>query len=181
MQSSEIGAPATAQKLLKALRGLAAGLPGAEEYVMVHHPAFRVGKKPFVIVGMDREPTISINLGVDVQRELLDDPRFSRTPYIGQHGWVTVTYGELKTEEVNRLLEGSWARVASKKHLAARSSVGAAARKPAKKTAKPTKAAPPKTKVAKTPKATPPKAKVAKTPKTALPKTKTKPKKATKR
>lgn len=36
-------------ELLGLLRRLCAKLPGAEEYVMVHHPAFRVGKKPFAI------------------------------------------------------------------------------------------------------------------------------------
>lgn len=104
---------------LGALRRLASTLPGAEEYVMVHHPAFRVGKKPFAIVGMDQAPTVSINLGPEAQVDLLTDERFSRTHYIGQHGWVTVDYGRLSAGEVASLVEGSWQRVASKKHLAA--------------------------------------------------------------
>ena len=31
--------------LLDVLRNVCTKLPGAEEYVMVHHPAFRVGKR----------------------------------------------------------------------------------------------------------------------------------------
>lgn len=116
---------------LSTLRKLAAALPGAEEYVMVHHPAFRVGKKPFAIVGMDRAPTVSINLGPEAQADLLTDERFSRTHYIGQHGWVTVDYGRLRAGEVASLVEGSWQRVAGKKHLAAHAGPGALAREEA--------------------------------------------------
>lgn len=113
---------------LSTLRKLASALPGAEEYVMVHHPAFRVGKKPFAIVGMDQAPTVSINLGPEAQADLLTDERFSRTHYIGQHGWVTVDYGRLRAGEVASLVEGSWQRVAGKKHLAAHAGPSALSR-----------------------------------------------------
>jgi hypothetical protein len=39
--------PDAEQRLLTVLREICAQLPLAEEYLMVHHPAFRVGKKPF--------------------------------------------------------------------------------------------------------------------------------------
>ena len=108
-------------KLMKALREIAAKLSGAEEYVMVHHPAFRVGKKPFAIAGMDHETrgaTVSINWGPDAQRQFLDDERFARTPYIGQHGWVTVAHAALNRGELQALVTESWKRIAGKKHLA---------------------------------------------------------------
>lgn len=104
-----------------ALRRICAKLPAAEEYVMVHHPAFRVGKKPFAIAGMQqatRGATLSINLGADMQHQLLDDARFTKTPYIGQHGWVTIAYGDLAEGELAALVVGSFRRVASKKQLA---------------------------------------------------------------
>lgn len=107
--------------LLGVLRELCAKLPGSEEYVMVHHPAFRVGKKPFVIAGMNQDElgaTLSINLGRDAQGPLLEDPRFIRTPYIGQHGWVTVPQDRLGKRELATLVTESWRRVASKKQLA---------------------------------------------------------------
>jgi len=111
------------RKSLSALRPICAKLPGAEEYVMVHHPAFRVAKKPFVIIGLSSDRSgsaVSINLGRDAQPMLLGDPRFSRTPYIGQHGWVTIAWGALRDGELAQLVEDSWRRVANKKQLAAR-------------------------------------------------------------
>jgi hypothetical protein len=104
------------------VRALCAKLPGAEEYVMVHHPAFRVGKKPFAIAGMDeheRGATLSVNLGREAQDGLLEDPRFSRTPYIGQHGWVTITQAKLGAQELAELVNESWRRIAPRKQLAA--------------------------------------------------------------
>ena len=94
-------------------------LPDAQAYVMVHHPAFRVGKKPFAIVGMNRGPTLSINLGHDAQDHLLTDARFVRTPYIGQHGWVTIAVDALEKGELEELIGQSWRRVAGKRRIAA--------------------------------------------------------------
>lgn len=118
---------------LKSLRALCQKLPAAEEYVMVHHPAFRVGKKPFVIVGMSAtdDTTLSINLGPMEQGELLDDDRFTRTPYIGQHGWVTIQVRDTSPPEIEKLVTESWRRVAGKKRL--QEYDGAAASRPAPK------------------------------------------------
>ena len=127
--------------LLVPLRRICAGLPAAEEYVMVHHPAFRVGKKPFAIAGMEeatKGATVSINLGRDAQDGLLADTRFSRTPYIGQHGWVTVPAALLQAGELDALVIESWRRVASKKQLALRDG-GAREASPAGSKPKPTK------------------------------------------
>lgn len=122
--------------LLERLRGICAGLPGSEEYVMVHHPAFRVGKKPFVIIGMEqmtKGATLSINFGREAQHQLLGDARFSRTPYIGQHGWVTIAYGQLRQRELPTLVLESYRRVANRKQLAALKDGTAPAPKPARK------------------------------------------------
>ena len=86
---------------------------------MVHHPAFRVGKKPFAIVGMNQGPTLSVNLGRDAQDHLLTDERFTRTGYIGQHGWVTVPFEALAKGELEDLVEQSWRRIAGKRRIAA--------------------------------------------------------------
>ena len=109
------------RKLVAALERVCARLPGAEQYVMVHHPAFRVGKKPFAIAGMNeaREgATLSVNLGKEAQHGLLADARFTRTPYIGQHGWVTIAQRSLRKSELEALVVESWRRVATKKQLA---------------------------------------------------------------
>jgi predicted DNA-binding protein (MmcQ/YjbR family) len=111
---------------------------------MVHHPAFRLGKKPFAIVGMNEHlegPTVSINLGPDGQSVLLGDARFARTPYIGQHGWVTVGFAALSAAELKQLVVDSYRRIAGKKQLAALD--GAQSSSPKKK-APPRAAASPK-------------------------------------
>lgn len=111
------------EQLLAVVRDLCAKLPAAEEYVMVHHPAFRLGKKPFVVVGMQlgegERGTVSVNLGHDMQHELLADARFVKTPYMGHNGWVTIAQAALKKGELAALLEASYRRVAGKKQLAA--------------------------------------------------------------
>lgn len=132
------------RKTMAELRPLCAQLPGAEEYVMVHHPAFRVGKKPFAIVGMEEHKkgsTLSINLGREVQPMLLSDARFTRTPYIGQHGWVTVAAKDLRSGELAQLIEDSWQRVATSKQLAQRKGGKASPPSAAKKRAPKKKAA----------------------------------------
>jgi len=108
--------------LVRELREICAKLPAYEEYVMVHHPAFRLGKKPFVIAGMEsatKGATLSVNLGPELQHALLDDARFTRTPYIGQHGWVTIARASTKKDELTQLVVGSWRRLANKKQLEA--------------------------------------------------------------
>ncbi len=118
------------------LRQICAKLPSAEEYVMVHHPAFRVGKKPFVIAGMQQDTkgaTVSINLGHEMQHEFLDDTRFAKTPYIGQHGWVTIAHEDLQKGELSALVVGSFRRVANKKQLAELSGAPGALRAATKK------------------------------------------------
>jgi predicted DNA-binding protein (MmcQ/YjbR family) len=107
--------------LVAELRKLCAALPAAEEYVMVHHPAFRVGKKPFLIAGMQhggQAASLSVNLGPEMQHQLLGDARFAKTPYIGQHGWVTIARGSLAPRELSLLVTESWRRIANKKQLA---------------------------------------------------------------
>ena len=67
-----------------------------------------------------QDATISVNLGRDAQLALLDDERFTRTPYIGQHGWATVSQTRLGQKELELLVVDSWRRVATKKQLAQR-------------------------------------------------------------
>ncbi len=109
----------SAQELLSKLRQFCATLPDAQEYTMVHHPAFRVLKKPFVVVGLgkEKEPQFSVNLGLMEQAELLEDERFQRTPYMGHNGWVTLGQANTTWEEVYELVEASYRRVAGKRRL----------------------------------------------------------------
>lgn len=153
-------------KLLDVLRAQCTKLPGAEEYVMVHHPAFRVGKKPYAIVGMEEgargSTTLSINLGPELQRDLLADARFERTHYIGQHGWVTALARTLESGELLMLVEQSYRRIAGKKQLALLDGARAPAKSGAVKAAKSGAATPAKSDAAKATKKPPAKSDAAK-------------------
>ena len=110
---------ATEEDLLDRLRELSKTLPGAEEYVMVHHPAFRVRKKPFVVVGLRKvdKPIFSINLGRMEQADLLEDERFHKTPYMGHNGWVSLALPDTTWQELEDLVRASYRRVAGKRLL----------------------------------------------------------------
>lgn len=112
-------AQATEDDLLKALRQICETLPGAEEYVMVHHPAFRVRKKPFVVVGLRKQDKtiFSINLGRMEQFEMLEEERFHKTPYMGHNGWVSLALPDSSWKEVEALVIASYRRVAGKRLL----------------------------------------------------------------
>ena len=99
------------------MEAFCAGLPGAEAYIMVHHPAYRVKKKPFLIIGVDGdEPGMSIKVSKEWQPVVLEnDQRFRKTPYIGQHGWITLDLGKPHTwEEIERFVQQSYEGVAPK-------------------------------------------------------------------
>jgi predicted DNA-binding protein (MmcQ/YjbR family) len=80
------------RRLLKALRKVCRPLPEVtEEIDGFGHTAFRVRKKSFVIAGMGEEgAAISIKSDPANQALLVDRGPWYRTPYIGQHGWVSV-------------------------------------------------------------------------------------------
>jgi len=80
------------QRLLATLRGLVAGLPEVQEVVDgFGHTTFKVRKKSFVIAGMGEDgASISIKSDPATQAHLVRRGPYYRTPYIGQHGWVSV-------------------------------------------------------------------------------------------
>lgn len=115
--------PIDPDAFLAKLGALCAPYPGAEAYIMVHHPAYRVGGKPFVIAGIsdrkNEEQTVCFKFAKEEQPIALQDPRFFKTPYIGQHGWTSLRVGEEPDwDEIARLVEHSYRRVAPKKRLA---------------------------------------------------------------
>ncbi|MEX2531653.1 MAG: MmcQ/YjbR family DNA-binding protein [Gemmatimonadota bacterium] len=55
------------------------------------HTTFKVRKKSFVIAGMGEDgAAISIKSDPTTQSHLIRRGPYYRTPYIGQHGWVSV-------------------------------------------------------------------------------------------
>lgn len=80
------------QRLLGALRGVTARLPEVQEVIDgFGHTTFKVRKKSFVIAGMGEDGTaVSIKSDPITQAHLIRRGPYYRTPYIGQHGWVSV-------------------------------------------------------------------------------------------
>lgn len=98
-----MSAPA-ALAAIERLRPVVAALPEVDETVdKFGHTTFRVRDKPFVFVGNGRadEGSLSIKSDRETQRFLIEHRPFAKTPYIGQHGWVSV----------ERLPPDDWAEV----------------------------------------------------------------------
>jgi hypothetical protein len=83
------------------------------------HSVLKVGKRSFVIVGDGGTgtPTVSIKTDLATQDLLVHQGGFERTPYIGQHGWVTASgkASELPWATIEGLLEDAWRAAASKR------------------------------------------------------------------
>ena len=87
--------PPSAPQALEAIaqiRASVADLPEIAEIVDGHgHHTFKVRDKSFVIIGQGKgEGSLSIKSDPETQRFLIQHRGFVRTPYTGQHGWVSV-------------------------------------------------------------------------------------------
>jgi predicted DNA-binding protein (MmcQ/YjbR family) len=106
------------ETILKKLRKVCLGLSEAEETISFGHPTFRVrGGKIFAVLEEYKgDLGICVNVGKLMQGIFLDDSRFFRTPYIGKHGWVTLTVyaAPLNWNEIRELVKGSYLLVAPK-------------------------------------------------------------------
>jgi predicted DNA-binding protein (MmcQ/YjbR family) len=108
-------------KLVARFRAIALAYPEAVEVEQFGEPWFKAGKKPFCTYGAEGGADgASFNVSRMDQAELLKDPRFERTRYIGQHGWTTMRFaGPVAWDEVKELVDIAYRRVANKRMLAA--------------------------------------------------------------
>jgi predicted DNA-binding protein (MmcQ/YjbR family) len=103
------------QRLLVALREACARLPEVEEVIDgFGHTTFKVRKKSFVIAGMGESgESISIKSDPVTQEMLIRHGPYYRTPYIGQHGWVSLADPlEHDWPEVEELITDAYRRAA---------------------------------------------------------------------
>lgn len=91
------------RRLLRALRAVCDRLPEVEEVIDgFGHKTFKVRKRSFVIAGMGEDgEVVSIKADHFTQAVLTRRGPWYRTPYIGQHGWVSIA----------NPLEHDWAHV----------------------------------------------------------------------
>ena len=102
------------------------------------HMTFRAGKKSFVIIGEGETGGGSMAIKSDPvnQDALIRTGRFTRTPYIGQHGWVSVESGKkLDWSELEPLIADAYESVAPKKKAGRADSAIQATSAPSNKTA----------------------------------------------
>ena len=83
------------------------------------HTTFKVAKKSFVLVGGGNhdEGSLSIKADHDTQQALIKRGPYVRTPYIGQHGWVSL-FGDaiIDWDEVAELVVDAY-NIAAPKRL----------------------------------------------------------------
>lgn len=105
-------------RLVEQVRAIAMRLPEVAEAVdKFGHTSFRVNDKPFVMMG-EKEADTSLSLKVlkESQEVLLQRPGFTKTNYIGHHGWVTLdTKAELDWDEIAELMTEGYLRSAPKR------------------------------------------------------------------
>jgi predicted DNA-binding protein (MmcQ/YjbR family) len=100
------------------------------------HTTFRVGTSSFVLAGMgERGTAVAIKSDLFTQDALIRrGAPWYRTPYIGQHGWISIDQPlSHDWEEVRELIVDGYARVAPKRK---RASEARAAPKPPARQAK---------------------------------------------
>jgi predicted DNA-binding protein (MmcQ/YjbR family) len=107
----------------------ACAFPGVVEVEQFGGPWYKVGGlkgKSFACYGAESEKTgpneyqgvdgAAFNVTLMDQAALLEDPRFEKTHYIGQHGWVTMRWDdEPDWKEVRQLAESAYRKVAGKR------------------------------------------------------------------
>jgi predicted DNA-binding protein (MmcQ/YjbR family) len=104
-------------KILAKLREICLALPKTSETITFGHPTFQVGTKTFAVLETYKgELSICVKVGKKMQPVFLEDPRFYRTPYVGQHGWVSLRANtKLNWNEIAELARGSHESVSAKK------------------------------------------------------------------
>ncbi len=100
----------TGRKLLERLRKIALKFPECHETLDgFGHTAFRVGKKTFIMMGEGPDGTaLAIKATRQRQAELIESGRYIRTPYIGQHGWVTLAGKKQNWKEIEGLIADAY-------------------------------------------------------------------------
>lgn len=103
--------------MLAKLREICLALPGVQEVKTWGHPTFQAGKKSFAVLdNYNGHLCICLKVTLALQQLLLEDPRFFKTPYSGNKGWVSLIADQpLNWKEVGQLVGESYSLVDAKK------------------------------------------------------------------
>ena len=107
-------------KVLAKMKEICLSLPDTKLTMTWDQPHFRVGEKIFAGCGEEKgRLTIGFKLEMEHADEILRDPRFSRAPYVGHKGWVSMDASRIKDwKEVRKLILESYRLIAPKRTLA---------------------------------------------------------------
>jgi predicted DNA-binding protein (MmcQ/YjbR family) len=77
---------------LERVRAICLGLPGTVETTSFGHPTWKARRKTFAVFEKYRGAwSVALKADPGEQSALIEtDARFYRTPYAGQHGWVSL-------------------------------------------------------------------------------------------
>ncbi len=111
----------TVKSHVERLRRLCLRYPEAVEVEQFGGPWWKAGKKSFCIYGAhEGRSGAAFNLCAMDQALLVEDPCFSPTRHLGQHGWTTMLFdGTVDWEHVEELIDVAYRRVALKRMLKA--------------------------------------------------------------
>jgi predicted DNA-binding protein (MmcQ/YjbR family) len=106
------------EDMLENVRKICLALPEASENIDgFGHNTFKINGKSFVISGESEKGfSISFKSDRETQEILLQKEHFFKTPYIGQHGWVSIQNPiEENWDELTDLIQEAYLRAAPKR------------------------------------------------------------------
>ncbi len=105
---------------LERMRGICLALPDTQETPTWGQPHFRVGEKIFAGLGEEKGIlNVGFKLEMDHADAMVRRSGFSRAPYVGHKGWVSLDVGTVKDwGEVEALVHESYRLIAPKKTVA---------------------------------------------------------------
>ena len=103
-------------EMLNHVRRICANLPEVDEIIDgFGHTVFQVNGKSFIRMGEGGGvATMCFKSDLENQEILLQQGRFYRTPYIGQHGWVSINSPQ-DWDEMGELCKEAYLRAAPKR------------------------------------------------------------------
>jgi predicted DNA-binding protein (MmcQ/YjbR family) len=124
--------------VLAKMKEICLSLPDTKLTMTWDKPHFRVGDKIFAGCGEENgKYVLGFKLEMEHQDEILRDKRFSRAPYVGHKGWVSMDATGIKDwEEVRRLVLESYRLIAPKRSFAKLEQSGTGSRRTRKAPAK---------------------------------------------
>jgi len=116
---------------LSKMRRICLALPDTKETPTWGQPHFRVGEKIFAGCGLEKGAvSIGFKLEMDHADAVVRRPGFSRAPYVGHKGWVSVDVEVMRDwAELESLIHESYRLIAPKRTLAKWESSPAPSRK----------------------------------------------------